>query len=74
MDRYVLRKIDEFLNSSSFGYTLADLNKKVNEEETLLEYIRDSEREFGLPRKELTDENINPYIKRLDILWEVIHD
>lgn len=74
MDRFVLRKIDEFLSSADFGYTLKDLNTMVNDEETLLEYIRDSEKEFNLPEKKLTDSNINSYVRRLDLLWEVVND
>lgn len=56
----------------SYTYTHADLTSMVNEEETLEEYIRDSEEEFDLPTCNLLNlslEELNSYIKRLDSLW-----
>lgn len=74
LDKHVCNKIDEYLekHDPKYNYSLDDLNKKVNDDETLLEYIRDSEKEFGLEEKKLTDENLNSYIKKLDIFWEVL--
>ena len=70
-------KIDNQINSllalgNSYHYTIADLNKKVNEDETLEEYIRDTEESFSLPKKELTvlsEDELNSYVKKLDSYW-----
>ena len=53
-------------------YTLEDLNKKVNNDETLEEYIRDTEKTFNLERKDLqamSDKELNSYVQYLDSLW-----
>lgn len=70
-------KIDNQINSllalgNGYHYTIADLNKKVNEDETLEEYIRDTEESFSLPKKELTvlsEDELNSYVKKLDSYW-----
>ncbi len=70
-------KIDSQINSllainNNYDYTIADLSKKVNEDETLEEYIRDTEESFSLPRRELSilsDNELNSYVKKLDSYW-----
>lgn len=53
-------------------YTSEDMNKQVNENETLLQFIRNSEKEFGMDVCNLgsmTDKQFNDYIYFLDDLW-----
>jgi len=53
-------------------YTSEDMNTKVNENETLLQFIRNSEKEFGLNvvcLGSMTDKEFNNYIDFLDDLW-----
>ena len=48
------------------------MNKKINEDETLLEFIRDSEIAFGLDEVDLdqmTTEELNMYILKLDTMY-----
>jgi len=48
------------------------LNNKVNENETLFQFIRSSEREFGMEEKyltEMTDKEFSDYLDFLDELW-----
>jgi hypothetical protein len=48
------------------------LNKKCNESETFLDFIRDSEKEFGLNEKQFntcTIKDLNIYIDFLNELW-----
>ena len=55
-----------------YQYKQKDLTQKVNDEETLEEYIRDTESTFNLERKELkelSDVELNDYVKYLDTLW-----
>ena len=50
-----------------------DMNAKVNPNETLLQFIRESEKEFGLPVKclgGLNDDEFREYVDFLDYLWE----
>jgi len=50
-----------------------DMNAKVNPNETLLQFIRNSEKEFGLPVKCLggmSDDEFREYVDFLDRLWE----
>jgi len=50
-----------------------DINTKVNQNETLLQFIRNSEKEFGLPVKclgGLNDDEFREYVDFLDTLWE----
>lgn len=57
-----------------YSYSAEDLDQKVNESETLREYIRDSEQTFKLPRKdldEMSSATLTKYVKQLDKLWEV---
>lgn len=75
LDNRIDAKINEILklaNESQYSYTMKDLNKSVNSEETLLEYIRDTEHEFNLPLKELeslSNKELNEYVSKLDQLW-----
>jgi len=53
-------------------YTSEDMNKPVNENETLLQFIRNSEKEFGMNVAclgSMTDKEFNNYIDFLDDLW-----
>jgi len=53
-------------------YIPEDMNTKVNENETLLQFIRNSEKEFGMNVANLgtmTDKEFNDYIYFLDDLW-----
>lgn len=48
------------------------MNKKINEDETLLEFIRDSEIAFSLDEVDLdqmTTEELNMYILKLDTMY-----
>lgn len=45
---------------------------KVNKDESLLEFIRNSEKEFELPKKDVFSMEINEldnYVDELDYLW-----
>jgi len=53
-------------------YTSEDMHTKVNENETLLQFIRNSEKEFGMNVANLgamTDKEFNEYINFLDEMW-----
>ena len=53
-------------------YTSEDMNKQVNENETLLQFIRNSEKAFEMNVANLgamTDKEFNDYIYFLDDLW-----
>lgn len=53
-------------------FSVSDLDKPVNDEETLREYITDSEDEFSLPHALLdwmTTEELTAYVDRLDEYW-----
>lgn len=55
-------------------FTVADLDKLVNEEETLREFIAGSEEEFNLPcavLDSMSDAELNAYIRRIDNLWKM---
>lgn len=48
------------------------LNNKVNENETLLQFVRSSEREFSMDEKcltKMTDNEFSDYLDFLDELW-----
>lgn len=57
-------------------YTVHDLDAKVNDEETLLEFIQNSFKEFygdEITRADLenmTDCELNMVVEELDYLWE----
>ena len=57
-------------------YTKKDLDKKVNEHETLFQFIQNSSEEFDgitLTRKdveELSDEELNTIVDYFDSLWD----
>lgn len=77
------KRLDDKINASitqllesvgKYEYSVSDLTEKVNSEETLEEYIRDTENHFGLPRKELTSMSsakLTAYVGYLDTFWEV---
>lgn len=77
------KRLDDKINDSitqllesvgEYEYSVSDLTEKVNSEETLEEYIWDTENHFGLPRKELTSMSsaeLTAYVGYLDTFWEV---
>lgn len=53
-------------------YTSKDMHIKINKNETLLQFIRNSEKEFGMDVAclgTMTDKEFNDYIDFLDDLW-----
>ena len=53
-------------------FTLKQLNDKVNDEETLLDFIRNSEKAFDMDHRNvfmLDDEGLTNYDEYLDDLW-----
>ena len=68
--------IDNILGEAAteYNYTHNDLDKKVNSDQTLREYIRDTELEFEREPAaidEMSDEKLNNYVKQLDALWRL---
>lgn len=62
----------EGCESKPLPYTSSDLHKQVNENETLLQFIRNSEKEFGMNVAclgSMGDKEFNEYIDWLDELW-----
>lgn len=52
---------------------ICDIEKDCDNDQTLREYIRESEEAFGMDCARLdsmTDEELNEYIDFLDYLWE----
>lgn len=77
---YLDNKLDSLVRgliedaNKEYSYSVEDLDQKVNESETLREYIRDSEQTFRLQRKDLdkmSSATLTKYVKQLDKLWEV---
>jgi len=53
-------------------YKSEDINKQINENETLLQFIRNTEKEFGMNVANLgsmTDKEFNDYVDFLDDFW-----
>ena len=75
LDKYISKEIENYLKTNvlaNYSYTHEDLNKKINEDETLLEFIRDSEIAFSLDEVDLdqmTTEELNMYILKLDTMY-----
>lgn len=75
LDKYISKEIENYLKTNvlpNYSYTHEDLNKKINEDETLLEFIRDSEITFSLDEVDLdqmTEEELNMYILKLDTMY-----
>lgn len=75
LDKYISKEIENYLKMNvlpNYSYTHEDLNKKINEDETLLEFIRDSEMTFSLDEVDLdqmTEEELNMYILKLDTMY-----
>ena len=75
LDKYISKEIENYLKMNvlpNYSYTHEDLNKKINEDETLLEFIRDSEMTFSLDEVDLdqmTTEELNMYILKLDTMY-----
>lgn len=75
LDKYISKEIENYLKTNvlpNYSYTHEDLNKKINEDETLLEFIRDSEIAFSLDEVDLDKmitEELNMYILKLDTMY-----
>ena len=75
LDKYISNKLEEYIKQNvlpNYNYTHEDLNTKVNDDETLLEFIRYSEFLFRLEEADLdqlTDEGLNMYLAKLDLMY-----
>ncbi len=73
LDDKIDTSIKEMLQlAEKTAYITEDLDKKVNAEETLREYIRDTESTFSLEKKDvdsMTSVELNAYVDYLDSLW-----
>lgn len=58
-------------SATKCNFHITDLDKKVNEEETLREYLVESEKFFGLPHKASfsSDKELCIYVDYIDNLW-----
>lgn len=78
-------KISSFINdcctsamelaTSTNKYTIADLDTKINPDETLREYILDGISEFGLPSVDfavMTDEELRDLLATVDDCWRAV--
>ena len=68
----LISNMKEACDSNNYNYTMSDLHKKVNSEETLIEYIRDTEKIFNLSKADIEsfdDYTLNKYVRKLDSLW-----
>lgn len=77
LDALAADKIEKYVRKfllPHYTYTISDLNKKINDEETLMEYIRDTENTFELEKvdvENLCDSELNMYIAKLDLMWSL---
>lgn len=75
LDKYISKELENYLKTNvlpNYNYTHKDLNEMINEDETLLEFIRDSELAFGLDEADLdkmSTEELNMYIIKLDTMY-----
>ena len=75
LDKYIDEKIEQYIRDNvlpNLNYTHDDLNKMVNDDETLLEFIRDSEFIFSFDEVDLdqmSDDELNMYIAKLDMMY-----
>lgn len=73
LDDKIDKSIKELIQlSGKTAYTITDLDSKVNADETLREYIRNTEKEFMKERADIdnmVDSELNTYINYLDSLW-----
>ena len=75
LDKYINEKLEEYMKQNvlpNYNYTHEDLNTKVNDDETLLEFIRYSEFLFRLEEADLdqlTDEGLNMYVAKIDLMY-----
>lgn len=71
LDNKINDSIQLLLNAHKVEYSLTDLDKKVNDEETLREYLADSEKYFGLEHKKsfVSTLELNNYVDFIDDLW-----
>ena len=79
LDNHVNTKIDTYLREyvlSNYNYTKDDLYYYINDSETLLDYIRDSEDRFGLDKcdtEKISVTELNYYIMKLDLMWSLLY-
>lgn len=74
MDDFFNERLQEVMNMQGEDmFTLQDLDKPVNDDETLREYLQDGEKEFGvhIDWDGLTDDMLNAYVKEIDALWDM---
>lgn len=74
IDKFVTSSIENVIEASQeiHSFRVQDLDRPVNPDETLREYLNDSMREFGLPFVELdkiTDAELNTLISKCDECW-----
>ena len=75
LDKYISKEIENYMKTNvlpNYSYTHEDLNKQINEDETLIEFIRNSELVFSLDEADLaqmTTEELNMYIAKLDVMY-----
>ena len=75
LDKYISKEIENYMKANvlpNYSYTHEDLNKQINEDETLIEFIRNSELVFSLDEADLaqmTTEELNMYIAKLDVMY-----
>lgn len=77
VDRFVSDNIATAVEMSSqvYHYSIADLDEKVNEDETLREYLLDSMHEFSISETDLetlSDAQLNLLITQCDALWKAV--
>lgn len=81
----IVERLDEKINTAIKNsiklantptkFTVGDLNGKINNSETLLDYIRDSEKEFNLKEADvfnMDSAHLTSYIAFLDDLWRPV--
>lgn len=73
MDAFFTARMDKVMSMQGEDlFTLQDLDKPVNDDETLREYLKDGAQEFGLRIDwyNLTEGSLNAYVMEIDKLWE----
>lgn len=72
LDDKLNERINELLHPAKEEFSVEDLDIKINDDETLREYIIDSEKTFLLEHKDLdsmSTEELTEYVNKLDRRW-----
>lgn len=72
LDDRLCERINELLHPAKESFSTEDLDIKINDDETLREYIIDSEKTFLLTHRDLdsmSSEELTEYINMLDGRW-----